>query len=36
MNSIIKKIEDEQMKAEVPVFNVGDTVEYLLRLKKKS
>ena len=30
MNNIIKNIEDAQMKAEVPQFNVGDTV----RLKK--
>ena len=26
MNDIIKKIEAEQLKAEVPAFNVGDTV----------
>ncbi len=27
MNEIIKKIEAEQLKAEVPAFNVGDTVK---------
>lgn len=27
MNDIIKKIEAEQLKAEVPEFNVGDTVK---------
>ena len=27
MNEIIKKIEEEQLKAEVPEFNVGDTVK---------
>ena len=27
MSEIIKKIEAEQMKAEVPAFNVGDTVK---------
>ena len=26
MNEIIKKIEAEQLKAEVPEFRVGDTV----------
>ena len=26
MNDIIKKIEDEQLKASVPEFHVGDTV----------
>ena len=26
MNTIIKNIEDAQLKAEVPAFNVGDTV----------
>ena len=26
MNEIIKNIEEAQMKAEVPAFNVGDTV----------
>ena len=25
MNTIIKNIEDAQLKAEVPAFNVGDT-----------
>ena len=34
MNSIIKKIEDEQMKAEVPVFNVGDTVRVSAKIKE--
>ena len=28
MNDIIKKIEAEQLKAEVPAFNVGDTVNH--------
>ena len=27
MNEIIKKIEAEQLKAEVPEFHVGDTVK---------
>ena len=26
MNEIIKAIEEEQLKKEVPVINVGDTV----------
>ena len=26
MNEIIRKIEAEQMKAEIPEFHVGDTV----------
>ena len=26
MNTIIKNIEDAQLKAEVPAFNVGDTI----------
>ena len=28
MNDIIKKIAAEQLKAEVPEFNVGDTVKF--------
>ena len=27
MNDIIKKIEDEQLKAQAPEFRVGDTVK---------
>ena len=27
MNEIIKKIEAEQMKSEIPEFHVGDTVK---------
>ena len=30
MNDIIKNIESAQLKAEVPQFRVGDTVEYTL------
>ena len=34
MNDIIKKIEDEQLKAEVPEFNVGDTVKVYAKIKE--
>lgn len=34
MNDIIRKIEDEQMKDEPPVFNVGDTVKVYGRIKE--
>ena len=34
MNDIIKKIEAEQLKAEVPEFNVGDTVKVYAKLKE--
>lgn len=34
MNEIIKAIEDEQLKAEVPSFNVGDTVKVHGKIKE--
>ncbi len=34
MNEIIKAIEDEQLKAEVPSFNVGDTVKVYNKIKE--
>ena len=34
MNEIIKKLEDEQLKAEVPQFHVGDTVRVHARVKE--
>lgn len=34
MNNIIKSIEDAQMKAEIPVFNVGDTVRVSAKIKE--
>ncbi len=34
MNEIIKNIEAEQLKAEVPEFNVGDTVRVYGRIKE--
>ena len=34
MNEIIKAIEDEQLKAEVPAFEVGDTVRVANRIKE--
>lgn len=34
MSEIIKKIEAEQMKAEVPAFNVGDTVKVYGKIKE--
>ena len=33
MNEIIKNIEEAQMKAEVPAFNVGDTVRVSERIQ---
>ena len=34
MSDIIRSIEAEQLKAEVPVFNVGDTVRVHNRIKE--
>ncbi len=34
MNEIIKNIEAAQLKAEVPVFNVGDTVKVYAKVKE--
>ena len=34
MNQIIKSIEDAQLKAEVSVFNVGDTVKVYAKVKE--
>ena len=34
MNEIIRKIEAEQLKAEAPVFNVGDTVKVYGKIKE--
>ena len=34
MNEIIKKIEAEQLKAEVPEFHVGDTVKVFAKIKE--
>ena len=34
MNDIIKKIEQEQMKAEAPEFRVGDTVRVYNKIKE--
>ena len=34
MNEIIKKIEDAQLKAEVPEFHVGDTVKVYAKIKE--
>ena len=34
MNDIIKKIEAEQLKAEVPEFQVGDTVKVYAKIKE--
>lgn len=36
MNEIIKNIEAAQMKAEVPQFNVGDTVRVSAKIKEGS
>ena len=33
-SSIIKSIEDAQLKAEVPQFNVGDTVKVYAKIKE--
>ena len=34
MNDIIKKIEDAQLKAEIPEFRVGDTVKVYAKIKE--
>ena len=34
MNDIIKAIEAEQLKAEVPQFRVGDTVKVYAKVKE--
>ena len=34
MNEIIKNIEAEQLKKEVPQFNVGDTVKVYAKIKE--
>lgn len=34
MNDIIKNIEAEQLKENVPVFNVGDTVKVYAKIKE--
>jgi large subunit ribosomal protein L19 len=34
MNDIIKNIEAEQLKTEVPQFNVGDTVKVYAKIKE--
>ena len=34
MNEIIKQIEEEQLKAEVPQFRVGDTVRVHAKIKE--
>ncbi|MBB5265493.1 large subunit ribosomal protein L19 [Catenibacillus scindens] len=34
MNDIIKSIEDAQLKANVPEFNVGDTVKVYAKVKE--
>ena len=34
MNEIIKNIEAEQLKAEVPEFQVGDTVKVYGKIKE--
>lgn len=34
MNEIIKKIEAEQLKQEVPEFHVGDTVKVYAKIKE--
>ena len=34
MSDIIKKIESEQLKAEVSEFNVGDTVKVYAKIKE--
>ena len=34
MNEIIKKIEEGQLKAEVPEFRVGDTVKVYAKVKE--
>ena len=34
MNEIIRNIEAAQMKAEAPIFNVGDTVKVYAKIKE--
>jgi len=34
MNEIIKSLEAAQLKAEVPSFNVGDTVKVYAKIKE--
>ena len=34
MSDIIKEIENEQLKSEVPEFNVGDTVKVHVQIKE--
>lgn len=34
MNAIIKKIEDAQLKENIPAFNVGDTVRVSAKIKE--
>lgn len=34
MNAIIKKIEDAQLKENVPSFNVGDTIRVSAKIKE--
>ena len=34
MNEIIKNIEAEQLKKEIPSFNVGDTVKVFAKIKE--
>ncbi len=34
MNEIIKALEEEQLKKEIPAFNVGDTVRVYARIKE--
>ena len=34
MNDIIREIENEQLKSEVPEFNVGDTVKVYGKIKE--
>ena len=34
MNEIIRALEEEQLKKEVPAFNVGDTVRVNVRIKE--
>ncbi len=34
MNEIIKKIEEEQLKAELPKFAIGDTVRVYAKVKE--
>ena len=36
MNEIIKSIEDAQLKAEAPQFNVGDTVKVYGKIKESN